>query len=54
MGIKDLEKMNVSLLCKWWWKLENEDDLWQQIVKHKYMLNKIIHEVGYKLNDSHI
>jgi len=54
LGVKDLEKMNVSLLCKWWWKLENEDDLWQQIVKHKYMLNKIIHEVGYKLNDSHI
>lgn len=22
LGIKDLRKMNVSLLAKWWWKLE--------------------------------
>jgi hypothetical protein len=25
LGIKDLRKMNLSLLCKWWWKLENEE-----------------------------
>jgi hypothetical protein len=24
--------MNISMLCKWWWKLENEDGLWQQVV----------------------
>jgi hypothetical protein len=24
LGVKDLRKMNLSLLCKWWWKLENE------------------------------
>jgi len=54
LGIKDLEKMNVSLLCKWWWKLENEDGLWQQVVKHKYLQDKSIHEVGHKLNDSPI
>ena len=29
--------MNESLLCKWWWKLENNDGLWQQIVKKKYI-----------------
>ena len=22
LGIKDIHKMNISLLCKWWWKLE--------------------------------
>lgn len=22
LGIKDLKKMNLSLLTKWWWKLE--------------------------------
>jgi len=54
LGVKDLKKMNISLLCKWWWKLENEDGLWQQIVKHKYMQNKSIHEVCHKLNDSPI
>jgi hypothetical protein len=27
LGVKDLRKMNISLLCKWWWKLENEEGL---------------------------
>ena len=22
LGIKNLRKMNINLLCKWWWKLE--------------------------------
>jgi hypothetical protein len=22
LGLKDIRKMNLSLLCKWWWKLE--------------------------------
>jgi hypothetical protein len=25
LRIRDLRKMNVSLLCKWWWTLEGED-----------------------------
>jgi hypothetical protein len=25
LGVKDLNKFNISLMCKWWWKLENED-----------------------------
>jgi hypothetical protein len=29
LGIKNLRKINVSLLVKWWWKLEKEDGLWQ-------------------------
>jgi hypothetical protein len=37
LGIKNIKKMNVSLLCKWWWKLESEDGLWQSIVKAKYL-----------------
>lgn len=24
IGIKDLNLMNINLLCKWWWKLETE------------------------------
>jgi hypothetical protein len=23
LGVHDLRKMNISLLCKWWWKLKN-------------------------------
>ena len=37
LEVKDLRKMNISLLCKWWWKLEHEQGLWQDIVKKKYL-----------------
>jgi hypothetical protein len=40
LGIKDLRKMNLSLLCKWWWKLEHEEGLWQKIVRQKYKITK--------------
>jgi len=52
LGIKDLRNMNISLLCKWWWKLEKEDGLWQQIVKIKYMKQQTIHDVNHRLYDS--
>jgi hypothetical protein len=28
--------MNISLLCKWWWKFEKGEGMWQEIVKKKY------------------
>lgn len=52
LGIKDLRRMNISLLCKWWWKLEKEEGLWQEIVKFKYLRKKNIHNVVHQLNDS--
>jgi hypothetical protein len=27
--LKDLRKVSISLLCKWWWLLEKEEGLWQ-------------------------
>jgi hypothetical protein len=42
-GIKDLRKMNVSLLCKWWWKLDNEEGLWQNIFRFKYIKVDYLH-----------
>lgn len=30
VGINDLTKLNISLLCKWWWKVEHEEGLWQK------------------------
>lgn len=27
LGIKNLEILNVSFLCKWWWKIEHESSL---------------------------
>jgi hypothetical protein len=38
LGVKDLRKMNISLLCKWWWKFENEEGLWQEIVRNNTKL----------------
>jgi hypothetical protein len=54
LGIKSLKKMNLSLLCKWWWKLEIEDGLWQKIVKHKYLKKDTIFTVSHKQSDSSI
>jgi hypothetical protein len=36
LRIKDLRRMNLSLLCKWWWKVENGEGMWQEIVRRKY------------------
>lgn len=37
LGILDLRCMNISLLTKWLWKLENGEGMWQTIIKEKYM-----------------
>jgi hypothetical protein len=52
MGILDLQKQNISLLCKWWWKLKTRQGLWQDIVKAKYLRNKSVANVTCKFNDS--
>jgi hypothetical protein len=36
-----LRKMNINLMYKWWWLLENEDGFWQEIVKLKYVKKTI-------------
>jgi hypothetical protein len=52
LGIKDIRKMNISLLCKWWWKLENEDGMWQEVVRNKYMLGETVGTVKHMLDNS--
>ena len=52
LGIKSIGKMNISLLCKWWWKLDNEKGLWQDIVKAKYFRGSLISTIKHKLDDS--
>jgi hypothetical protein len=52
MGVKNLRKMNISLLCKWWWVLENEEGIWQRLVKLKYIQNSPIFLVKHKQSDS--
>lgn len=45
LGIKDLRRMNISLLCKWWWKAENGNDIWQEIIAKKYLKKGIIFQL---------
>jgi hypothetical protein len=52
LGVKDPRKQNISLLCKWWWKLETQNGLWQQIVKAKYLRNKTVASVKPCVHDS--
>jgi len=52
LGIKNIRKMNISLLCKWWWKLEAENRLWQQIVRQKYLSSDNVGSVKHRLDDS--
>jgi hypothetical protein len=40
LGIKDLRNLNLSLLCKWWWILETQERLWQDLVRLKYVKQK--------------
>lgn len=54
LGVHDLKRMNYSLLCKWWWKLENEEGTWQEIVKKKYVKQQPIGQLKYNPGNSHI
>lgn len=52
LGIKDLHKQNISLLTKWWWKLETKDGLWQQIIRARYFKNKTVANIRSRFSDS--
>jgi hypothetical protein len=44
--------MNISLLCKWWWLLENGNMIWQDIVKLKYVKQFPICSIPHGMRDS--
>jgi hypothetical protein len=52
LGFLDLRKQNISLLCKWWWKLDTQQGLWQEIIKANYLRNKTIASMQSRFNDS--
>jgi hypothetical protein len=37
LGLKELTRFNISLMCKWWWKIESGTGPWQQFMKIKYL-----------------
>ncbi|WVZ61551.1 hypothetical protein U9M48_011408 [Paspalum notatum var. saurae] len=53
LGILNLEVQNRCLLSKWLFKVINEDGLWQDLLKRKYLSNNSISQVSKKPGDSH-
>ena len=49
----NLDVQNKCLLSKWLFKLINEDGVWQQILRRKYLRHKTIIQVEYMPGDSH-
>jgi hypothetical protein len=53
LGIQNLETQNKCLLSKWLFKLINEDGIWQNLLRRKYLSNKNLDQVHKKPGDSH-
>jgi hypothetical protein len=53
LEIQSMETQNQSLLSKWLFKLINEDELWQTIIRKKYLTNQTIGMVLRKPWNSH-
>jgi hypothetical protein len=51
LGFKVLRYMNINLLCKWWWLLETNGGLWQDINKLKYVKQHPICLIPNKFHD---
>jgi hypothetical protein len=52
LGVKDLHKFNISLMCKWWWKLENDEGPWQNFMRRKYLGDAEIYFTRHRSGDS--
>jgi hypothetical protein len=52
LGILDLDEQNKCLLSKWIFKLANEDGVWQDILRKKYLVNKTLSQAQKKKGDS--
>jgi hypothetical protein len=52
LGFLNLGVHNKCLLGKWLFKLINDDGIWQQLLKNKYLRDKTLTEVQYMSGDS--
>jgi hypothetical protein len=50
LGIKNLCRFNISLMCKWWWKLEHDSGPWQDFMWKKYLPDHVF----FLLNTNHM
>src|SRR3954470_11824764 len=45
--------MNIALLSKWWWKMYNEEGIWQTLLYKKYVKSTGLSAVKHRQGDSH-
>jgi hypothetical protein len=48
-----MEVMNICLISKWLWKLENSDGIWQKLINAKYLKKNTVSRCLRKSADSH-
>ncbi len=53
LGIQNLELQNKCMLSKWLYKLWNEEGVWQNLLRRKYLSKKTLNHVEEKPGDSH-
>ena len=53
LGIQNLELQNKCMLSKWLYKLWNEEGVWQNLLRRKYLSKKTLTHVEKKPGDSH-
>lgn len=42
LGVTNLEVKSITLLCKWIWRLENEEGDWHEMIRAKYLNRKTL------------
>jgi hypothetical protein len=52
LGVSNLAVKNISLLSKWLFKLLNEEVMWQQLLKNKYLGKKSLSQISRRQGDS--
>ena len=52
-GIQNLDIQNKCLLSKWLFKLCNEEGIWQELLRNKYLKDKTLGQVNEKPRDSY-
>jgi hypothetical protein len=52
LGIEVLDIKNKCLLTKWLFKILNEEGMWQELLKNKYLQNNTLSQVQVKPTDS--
>ena len=52
LGVVDLKVMNMCLLSKWLWRIENEEGVWQTLIRKKY-IRKTLSACERKPGQSH-